>query len=150
MPLFFGRTLRFIFQMVTPKPLSAPQKALHKLGLDSPLALALHLPFRYEDDTRLGSLLEAHGGESIQFEAVVVGHEVVYRPKRQLKVEVQSEGRSCTLRFFNFYPSQLKQFQAGATLRLKGEIKGGMFGYTMMHPTVTLAGAALSETLRHA
>ena len=145
--MFFGRTLRFIFQMVTPKPLSAPQKALHKLGLDSPLALALHLPFRYEDDTRLGSLLEAHGGESIQFEAVVVGHEVVYRPKRQLKVEVQSEGRSCTLRFFNFYPSQLKQFQAGATLRLKGEIKGGMFGYTMMHPTVTLAGAALSETL---
>ena len=133
--------------MVTFKPLSAPQKALHKLGLDSPLALALHLPFRYEDDTRLSSILEARPGESIQFEAVVISHDVVYRPKRQLKVEVESEGRSCTLRFFNFYPSQLKQFQVGATIRLKGEVKGGMFGLSMMHPTVLLAGTALSETL---
>jgi ATP-dependent DNA helicase RecG len=133
--------------MVTSKPLSAPQKALHKLGLDSPLALALHLPFRYEDDTQLSSILEARPGESIQFEAVVLSHEVVYRPKRQLKVEVMSEGRTCTLRFFNFYPSQLKQFEAGATIRLKGEVKGGMFGLSMMHPTVLLAGTALSETL---
>ncbi len=148
---FQGREcLRALFTfppMATPKPLSAPQKALHKLGLDTPLALALHLPFRYEDDTRLSSILEARPGESIQFEAVVLSHEVVYRPKRQLKVEVLSEGRSCTLRFFNFYPSQLKQFQAGATLRLKGEVKGGMFGLSMMHPTVLLAGTALSETL---
>ena len=35
-----------------PKPLSAPQKALHKLGLDRPIDLALHLPLRYEDETR--------------------------------------------------------------------------------------------------
>jgi ATP-dependent DNA helicase RecG len=133
--------------MASVKPLSAPQKALHKLGLDSPLALALHLPFRYEDDTQLSSLRTAQHGESIQFEAEVLSHEVVYRPKRQLKVEVLSDGLTCTLRFFNFYPSQLKQFQVGAQLRLKGEIRGGMFGLSMMHPVVQIAGAPLPQTL---
>ena len=133
--------------MASPKTLSAPQKALHKLGLESPLSLALHLPFRYEDDTQLTPLREAQNGEPIQFEAVVLSHEVVYRPKRQLKVDVLSDGLTCTLRFFNFYPSQLKQFQVGATLRLKGEVKGGMFGLSMMHPTVQIAGAALPDTL---
>jgi len=133
--------------MATVKPLSAPQKALHKLGLDSPLALALHLPFRYEDDTQLSSLRAAQFGESLQFEAEVLAHEVVYRPKRQLKVEVLSDGLTCTLRFFNFYPSQLKQFQVGAKLRLKGEVRGGMFGLSMMHPQVQIAGAPLSTTL---
>ena len=133
--------------MASVKPLSAPQKALHKLGLDSPLALALHLPFRYEDDTQLSSLRTAQQGEPIQFEAEVLSHEVVYRPKRQLKVEVLSDGLTCTLRFFNFYPSQLKQFQVGAQLRLKGEIRGGMFGLSMMHPVVQIAGAPLPQTL---
>ena len=139
--------LRLILTMASPKTLSAPQKALHKLGLESPLSLALHLPFRYEDDTQLTPLRDAQNGESIQFEAVVLSHEVVYRPKRQLKVDVLSDGLTCTLRFFNFYPSQLKQFQVGATLRLKGEVKGGMFGLSMMHPTVQIAGSALPDTL---
>ena len=35
------------------KPLSAPQKALRKLGLVRPIDLALHLPLRYEDETRI-------------------------------------------------------------------------------------------------
>ena len=139
--------LTFILIMAPPKTLSAPQKALHKLGLESPLSLALHLPFRYEDDTQLTPLREAQNGEPIQFEAVVLSHEVVYRPKRQLKVDVLSDGLTCTLRFFNFYPSQLKQFQVGVALRLKGEVKGGMFGLSMMHPTVHIAGAPLPDTL---
>ena len=35
------------------KPLTGPQKALRKLGLVRPIDLALHLPLRYEDETRL-------------------------------------------------------------------------------------------------
>ena len=31
------------------KPLSAPQKALRKMGLVRDVDLALHLPYRYED-----------------------------------------------------------------------------------------------------
>jgi RecG-like helicase len=38
------------------KPLSAPQKALIKLGLKRDIDLALHLPLRYEDETRIVKL----------------------------------------------------------------------------------------------
>ena len=43
---------------VKPKPLSGPQKALRKLGLVRPINLAMHLPLRYEDETRLIRLLD--------------------------------------------------------------------------------------------
>ena len=133
--------------MENSKALSAPQKALLRMGLTSPTELALHLPFRYEDDTKLARLREAREGEVIQFEAVVKGVEVVHRPRRQLKVEVRSEESDCTLRFFNFYPSQLKQFVVGETLRFKGEVRGGLMGYTVMHPSVQKAGGPLPESL---
>ena len=34
-------------------PLTAPQKALQKLGLARDIDLALHLPLRYEDETKI-------------------------------------------------------------------------------------------------
>jgi len=51
------------------KPLSGPQKALRKLGLVRPIDLALHLPLRYEDETRLVKLREVREGEVAQIEA---------------------------------------------------------------------------------
>ena len=53
------------------KPLSVPQKALRKMGLLRPIDLALHLPLRYEDETRLGRLADVRDGDLLQFEAVV-------------------------------------------------------------------------------
>ena len=49
----------------TAKPLSAPQKALHKLGLYRDIDLALHLPLRYEDETRIVKLRDAREGEVV-------------------------------------------------------------------------------------
>ncbi|MEZ5607663.1 MAG: ATP-dependent DNA helicase RecG [Burkholderiaceae bacterium] len=132
------------------KPLSAPQKALRKLGLVRPIDLALHLPLRYEDETRLTPLAEAArvlASEPVQFEATVVHQEVTYRPRRQLLVTVEDGGERCLLRFFNFYPSQLKQMAVGARLRFRGELRGGFGGLSMMHPTVHVAGGALPGAL---
>ena len=59
------------------KPLSMPQKALRKMGLLRPIDLALHLPMRYEDETRLARLADARDGDVLQFEAVVQSCQVV-------------------------------------------------------------------------
>ena len=92
----------------TAKPLSAPQKALHKLGLYRDIDLALHLPLRYEDETRIVKLRDAREGEVVQIEARVVDCEINYRPRKQLIVRVDDGSETCTLRFFNFYPAQQK------------------------------------------
>jgi ATP-dependent DNA helicase RecG len=126
---------------------SAPQKALRKLGLVRDIDLALHLPLRYEDETRVVKLRDARDGETVQFEATVRDSHVVYRPRRQLVVTVDDGTDTCVLRFFTFYPSHQKTLAPGAKLRIRGEIKGGFAGWHMVHPSFKPAGGALAEAL---
>ncbi len=126
---------------------SAPQKALDKLGLRRDIDLALHLPLRYEDETRITRLADAREGDTVQIEAVVTASEVVNRPRRQLLVTVDDGSDTCVLRFFNFYPSQQKALAVGAAIRARGELRGGFMGWTMMHPHCRAAGGDLPTAL---
>ena len=128
-------------------PLSAPQKALRKLGLTRDIDLALHLPLRYEDETRIVRLSDARDGDSVQIEGEVTHQEVTFRPRRQLLVSVNDGSDTVVLRFFNFYPSQQKQMAVGSRIRARGELRGGFAGLTMMHPTVRAAGGVLPAAL---
>src|SRR3954470_23598944 len=125
------------------KALSEPQKALRKLGLVRDIDLALHLPLRYEDETRIVKLRDARDGDTVQIEATVTDSQVAYRPRRQLVVTVDDGSDTCTLRFFSFYPSQQKMLAPGARLRIRGEVKGGFLGRSMMHPSFRAAGGEL-------
>ena len=130
-----------------PKPLSAPQKALRKLGLDRDIDLALHLPLRYEDETRIVQLRDAREGESVQIEATITASEVQLRPRRQLLVTVDDGTDTCVLRFFSFYPAQQKALAVGQVIRARGEIRGGFLGRTMMHPAFKSATGDLPAVL---
>ncbi|MDM7948869.1 ATP-dependent DNA helicase RecG [Hydrogenophaga sp.] len=127
--------------------LSAPQKALRKLGLVRDIDLALHLPLRYEDETRIVRMSEAREGEVVQVEGTVSHNEVSFRPRRQLQVTLDDGSDTCTLRFFNFFPSQQKALAVGARIRVRGEIRGGFMGRTMMHPAFHTAGGELPDAL---
>jgi len=129
------------------KPLSAPQKALRKLGLVRDVDLALHLPLRYEDETRLTPLKAARDGDNVQFEATVVSQSLTHGPRKQLVVVVDDGTQTCTLRFFNVYPSQQKALAVGQRLRIRGEVQGGFMGRTLMHPHYQQAGGPLPNAL---
>ncbi|MGH8726477.1 MAG: ATP-dependent DNA helicase RecG, partial [Burkholderiales bacterium] len=94
----------------------------------------LHLPLRYEDETFLTAPEAAPAGRPVSIEAPVLKAQVMYRPKRQLVVHAEG----LVLRFFNFYGSQLKQFQraaeGGLRVRAFGEVRPGFFGAEMAHP----------------
>ncbi len=129
------------------KALSPAQQALLKLGLKRDIDLALHLPLRYEDETRITPLRNAHDGDTVQIEATVTHSEVQLRPRRMLKVTVDDGTGTCVLTFFSFYPSQQKTMAVGARLRIRGEIKGGFWGRQMMHPAFRQAGGELPTAL---
>jgi len=130
------------------KPVKSPmQKAMDKLGLRRDIDLALHLPLRYEDETRIVRLQDAREGQTVQIEATVTGNEVTFRPRRQLLVTVQDGEETCTLRFFHFYGSQQKALAVGARVRVRGEVRGGFLGWTMVHPVVHAASGALPSAL---
>ena len=121
---------------MTTKP--APN-TLQKMGLDSPMALALHLPSRYEDETELCTIEEGliQGRfHSVQTQGVVIRNQVLFRPRRQMLVTIEDDSATLQLRFLNFYPSQQKQMAVGAHLRVRGEVREGFQGPEIVHPTV--------------
>ena len=121
---------------MTTKP--APN-TLQKMGLDSPMALALHLPSRYEDETELCTIEEGliQGRfHSVQTQGVVIRNQVLFRPRRQMLVTIEDDSATLQLRFLNFYPSQQKQMAVGAHIRVRGEVREGFQGPEIVHPTV--------------
>jgi ATP-dependent DNA helicase RecG len=108
---------------------------MEKLGLKRDIDLALHLPLRYEDETRLTPLEQAQDGDTLQAEGEVVDSRVELRGRRQLLVKIRDEGGALLLlRFLHFYPSHQKTLALGARVRVRGEIRVGFFGREMVHP----------------
>jgi ATP-dependent DNA helicase RecG len=120
---------------MAPAPRSAPEKALEKLGLRRDIDLALHLPLRYEDETRIVPIASLRDGETGQVEGTVGESRIQFRPRRQLVVTVSDESGELVLRFLHFYPSHQKALAAGKRVRVRGEARGGFFGLEMVHPT---------------
>ena len=129
-------------------PAASPaRRALDKLGLKRDIDLALHLPLRYEDETRITPIKSAREGETVQIEGEVVASEVQLRPRRQLVVTVDDGTGRCELRFFSFYPSHQKTMAQGVRLRARGEVRGGFWGRQMLHPAFRKAEGALPAAL---
>ncbi|HAT31196.1 MAG TPA: ATP-dependent DNA helicase RecG, partial [Janthinobacterium sp.] len=135
----------------TAKKIVSNESKLARLGLRTDMDLVLHLPMRYEDETKVVSIREAclHGGEQSQVEGIVTKCEVGYKPRRQLLVTVADESGDLLLRFMNFYGSQVKQLAEGTRVRARGELKHGFFGAEMVHPgyKVVNEGAPLPTVL---
>jgi ATP-dependent DNA helicase RecG len=136
-------------QDAPPTAPKAVRDKLDKLGVRRQLDLVLHLPLRYEDETRLTRLADASGGETVQVECEVEHTSVQFRPKRTLVCRVRDGDEILHLRFFNFYPSQQKQLAPGTRVRLMGELRKGFFGAEMVHPRyrVVHSGDPLPQAL---
>lgn len=109
-------------------------KKLAKIGLHSEADLLVHLPLRYEDETRITPVERAFGGEPVQVEVIVHSNELQFRPRRQMVVRAGDGTGDITLRFFSFYPSQQAALSVGSRIRAFGEVRGGFFGAEMVHP----------------
>ena len=128
---------------------SAPQRALEKLGLKRDIDLALHLPLRYEDETRLQPIGPLRDGDQAQVEGTVVEQRIEDRNRRQMLVRIEDRSGELLLRFLNFYPSTQKQLAVGRQVRVRGEVRAGFLGREMVHPVVKAAdaGTPLPEAL---
>jgi ATP-dependent DNA helicase RecG len=141
----------------SPKKSSALQEKLKRLGLTRREDLLLHLPLRYEDETRvtpiaiaIQSAVDAEGDHvAVQVQGVVIDSQIQFRPRRQLVVRLADASAALTLRFLNFYPNQQAALAVGNQARCVGEIRQGYFGAEMVHPRfrVVLPDTPLPETL---
>ena len=123
------------------KPAPSLKAKLEKLGIRSQFDLVLHLPLRYEDETRLTAIADTHEGVAVQVEGTVIDSQIAYRPRRQLVCTIEDDSGQMTMRFLNFYGSQAKALVAGARVRAFGEVRPGFFGAEMVHPRYRMVHA---------
>lgn len=108
------------------------------------------MPLRYIDETRITPIRNLRSGVQAQVEGEVVHAEVQYRPRKMLICTLQdASGGQLNLRFLHFYPSQVSTLQQGKRVRAFGEVRGGFFGWEIIHPQYRLVQASepIRETL---
>lgn len=113
------------------------QAKLNKLSINTCWDLALHIPLRYEDLTKVYPIVEAQIGQQVMIQGKIIGHEIVHKRTKQLLVRVDDGSSIITLMFFHFYQSYAAQYAIGKVIRAHGEIKADYFGNkTIIHPKI--------------
>ena len=107
---------------------------LATLGIHTLQDVLFHLPFRYQDRTRLSKIGELSPGSEAVISAEVLISDVVIRQRRSLMVRLNDGTGSIMLRFFHFNQQQVKQFGRGARVQCFGEVRRGPGMLEMVHP----------------
>ncbi len=107
---------------------------MHKLGLKRDIDLALHLPMRYEDETRIRPMGSLRDGDTAQVQGQVLDSRIETRGRRQLVVRLGDSSGELVLRLVHFYASTQKTLAVGQLVRARGDVRAGFFGREMVHP----------------
>lgn len=96
--------------------------------------LLLHLPMRYEDRTKVSTILRAPIQESVQIEGEVVNSTLQFSPRRSLLCTIEDGTGVCRLRFFYFNAYQKNQLQPGVRVRCFGVMRFSGQVREIIHP----------------
>ncbi len=118
------------------------EEKLATIHIHTVLDLLFHLPFRYQDRTRvtpIGSL--NHGIEAV-LEGEILGSAVVFGRRRSLLVKIQDGSGITSLRFFHFSAAQKNNLKEGSRIRCFGEARWGKNGVEIIHPEYEVLSGA--------
>ncbi|PCE68551.1 ATP-dependent DNA helicase RecG [Salinivibrio sp. YCSC6] len=124
---------------------------LTKLGLYTVQDVLFHLPYRYEDRTRVWPIASLLPGQTATVEGEVTHNDTVFGRRRMLTVRIHDGNGSLTLRFFNFNAAMKNSLAIGKHVKAYGELKRGKHGLEIIHPDYKVFSEptelALEETL---
>lgn len=111
---------------------------LSQLGLHNTRDLLFHLPYRYEDRTRLAAIGSLKMGDLVQIEGEVLGTSIQFGRRRSLLCMVRDRSGVISLRFFHFSAAQKKALDSARRIRCFGEVRRGRSGFEIYHPEYQL------------
>jgi len=110
------------------------EERLARCGIHTIQDLLFHLPYRYQDRTRITPIIQSRVGDH----AVIHGKitQAVLRPGRKasLVCTLADNTGEIRLRFFHFNSFQRQQLQPGTEWRCFGEVRFSSQGKEMVHP----------------
>ena len=126
------------------------QGKLAKMNIFILQDLLFHLPFRYEDRTKITPIGAIRPYETYVFEGKVAGSSIIYGKRRSLLVRLQDNTGIISLRFYHFNANQQNILSKGSNLRCYGEARPGSSGLEVYHPEFNLLNNSpppLAQTL---
>lgn len=111
-----------------------------RMGLIKDWDFVLHLPLRYEDETRITRICDLKAGDWAQIQGSVISSRTQGGRFMQLIASVSDGTANIEIRFLHFYPKMRERFKSGTLLRLSGQVQqqpvqfGG--GLQMLHPKI--------------
>ncbi len=110
-------------------------KRLQKLNIRTKLDLILHLPFRYQDRTRVTPLSQLTSGSEHYVQGQILTVEKQSGPRPSVYVAIgDTENARLNMRLLHYSPRQVSQLSEGMWLRLYGTVRLGRKGLEMVHP----------------
>lgn len=112
----------------------AMAQKLTALGIYTLQDVLFHLPFRYQDRTRLTALSSLHPGSEALVSGEVLTSEVLLHRRRSLIVRITDGTGFLRLRFFHFSQQQVSQFAPGVRIQCFSDVRRGSGMLEMVHP----------------
>lgn len=107
---------------------------LQKLGLSTVEDLLFHLPYKYQDRTRVMPIGALRPGEEVVVEGEIEACDIKFGKRRSLLCRLSDGTGSIMLRFFHFSGAQKAALERGVRLRCFGEVRRGPAMLEMVHP----------------
>lgn len=113
--------------------------------------LVFHLPFRYQDRTRITAICDLRANDWSVIAGRVCKTEIKYGKKMMLDCYVEDKSGLIKLRFFHFNKQQVKALNECEQIRAFGEVRGFSNQLEMVHPEYQLLAGdeafSVEETL---
>ena len=113
-------------------------KKLENLGIHNVADILFHLPYRYEDRTRVVPIGTLHANARVVIEGKIIAVQVKFAGRRQLQLTLRDASGEIQLKFFHFNVAQKKNLTSGIRLRCFGEVKLWRRQLIMIHPEYQL------------
>ncbi len=118
-----------------------PQLAakLARIDIRTVQDVLFHLPFRYQDRTRVTPIGAARAGDEIVVVGQIEHAGISYGRRRSLLCTISDGSGLLTVRLFHFSSAQQARLKRGLWLRCFGEVRRGPAKLEMVHPEYELS-----------
>ncbi len=110
------------------------EQNLAKKNIHTIQDLLFHLPFRYQDRTRMTPMQDCRAGDYTVIEGVVQSTRMIPGKRSQLICRIHDGTGAVDLRFFHFSAHQGQSLTKGSVVRCFGELRLGKQGLSIVHP----------------
>jgi ATP-dependent DNA helicase RecG len=137
---FFGLNPTVLTQPCENIPGVGPSLAakLAKCGIKTAQDLLFHLPYRYQDRTRVTPIQDLRSNEWCVVTGYVRKTEIKYGKRPMLNCYIEDKTGILRLRFFHFNKQQAQKFNEAPFIRAFGEIREYGQQFEMVHPEYQL------------